>query len=383
MLIGGKREARRAYGLDELALAPGTLNIDPDDISIGLAIGDLDFQIPFLASAMDGAVDARVAIEMTRLGGLAVMNGEGLQTRYENPDEIIAQLIAEPVETVVPLIQKLYRESVKPELIARRVEEIKAGGGTAVLSFTPFGARNAHIAIEAGADAVCIATTVTTTEFRSSKGTSIDLERFCAEAKVPVILGNAVGYRGVKNLLEAGADCVLVGVGPGAACTTRRVLGLGVPQATAIADSAHARDDYFEETGRYVPIIADGGLRTGGDVCKAIACGADGVMMGQPIASSHEAPGHGHHWGMATSSASLPRGTRVKVGQKASLEQILFGPATTDNGTLNFVGALKLGMGSVGAQNIREMQQVEIMIAPTLATEGKKDQFAQHVGQGN
>ena len=200
---------------------------------------------------------------------------------------------------------------------------------------------------------------------------------------MPVIIGNAVGYQGVKNLLEAGADCVLVGVGPGAACTTRRVLGLGVPQATAIADSAHARDDYYEETGRYVPIIADGGLRTGGDVCKAIACGADGVMMGQPIASSNEAPGHGHHWGMATSSASLPRGTRVKVGQKASLEQILFGPATTDNGTLNFVGALKLGMGSVGAQNIREMQQVEIMIAPTLATEGKKDQFAQHVGQGN
>ena len=383
MLIGGKREARRAYGLDELALAPGTVNIDPDDISIGLSIGDLDFQIPFLASAMDGAVDVRVAVEMTRLGGLAVMNGEGLQTRYENPDEVIAQLIAEPVETVVPLIQKLYRETVKPELIARRVEEIKAAGGTAVLSFTPFGARNAHIAIEAGADAVCIATTVTTTEFRSSKGTSIDLERFCKEASVPVIIGNAVGYQGVKNLLEAGADCVLVGVGPGAACTTRRVLGLGVPQATAIADSAHARDDYFEATGRYVPIIADGGLRTGGDVCKAIACGADGVMMGQPIASSNEAPGHGHHWGMATSSASLPRGTRVKVGQKASLEQILFGPATTDNGTLNFVGALKLGMGSVGAANIREMQNVEIMIAPTLATEGKKDQFAQHVGQGN
>ena len=383
MLIGGKREARRAYGLDELALAPGTVNIDPDDISIGLSIGELDFEIPFLASAMDGAVDVRVAVEMTRLGGLAVMNGEGLQTRYENPDEIIAQLIAEPVESVVPLIQKLYRESVKPELIARRVEEIKAAGGRAVLSFTPFGARNANIAIEAGADAVCIATTVTTTEFRSSKGASIDLERFCKEASVPVIIGNAVGYQGVKNLLEVGADCVLVGVGPGAACTTRRVLGLGVPQATAIADSAHARDDYFEATGRYVPIIADGGLRTGGDVCKAIACGADGVMMGQPIASSNEAPGHGHHWGMATSSASLPRGTRVKVGQKASLEQILFGPATTDNGTLNFVGALKLGMGSVGAANIREMQTVEILIAPTLATEGKKDQFAQHVGQGN
>ena len=382
MLIGGKREARRAYGLDELALAPGVVNIDPDDVQIELHIGDLDFQIPFLASAMDGAVDPKVAIEMTRLGGLAVLNGEGLQTRYENPNEIIAQIIAEPVESVVPLIQKLYRESVKPELIARRVEQIKAGGGRAVLSFTPMGARNAHIAIEAGVDAVCIATTVTTLEFRSSKGTSIDLERFCREVDVPVIVGNAVTYQGVKNLMQAGAACVLVGVGPGAACTTRRVLGLGVPQATAVADSAHARDDYYEESGRYVPIIADGGLRTGGDVCKAIACGADGVMMGQPIASSLEAPGRGHHWGMATSSASLPRGTRVKVGQKASLEQILFGPATKDDGTLNFVGALKLGMGSVGAEDIRAMQNVEILIAPTLATEGKRDQFAQGVGQG-
>ena len=362
---------------------PASSNIDPDDIQIELHIGDLDFQIPFLASAMDGAVDPKVAIEMTRLGGLAVLNGEGLQTRYENPNEIIAQIIAEPVESVVPLIQKLYREPVKTDLIARRVAEIKGGGGRAVLSFTPMGARNAHVAIEAGADAIAIATTVTTLEFRSSKGTSIDLERFCREVDVPVIVGNAVTYQGVKNLMQAGAACVLVGVGPGAACTTRRVLGLGVPQATAVADSAHARDDYYEESGRYVPIIADGGLRTGGDVCKAIACGADGVMMGQPIASSHEAPGHGHHWGMATSSASLPRGTRVKVGQKASLEQILFGPATKDDGTLNFVGALKLGMGSVGAEDIRAMQQVELMIAPTLATEGKRDQFAQGVGQGS
>ncbi len=382
MIIGGKREARRAYGLDELALAPGTVNIDPDDIQIGLQIGDLNFQIPFLASAMDGAVDVRVACELSRLGALGVMNGEGLQTRYEDANAAIAEIIAEPVETVVPLIQKMYREPVKPELIARRVEEIKAGGGKAVLSFTPVGSQNACVAIEAGADAIVIATTVTTLEFRSSKHTSIDLPKFCREAGVPVIVGNAVTYEGVKQLMEAGAACVLIGVGPGAACTTRRVLGLGVPQATAVTDSAQARDDYFEKSGRYVPIIADGGLRTGGDVCKAIACGADGVMMGQPIASSFEAPGKGHHWGMATSSANLPRGTRVKVGQKASLEQILFGPATTDNGTLNFVGALKLGMGSCGAATMREMQSVEIMIAPTLPTEGKRDQFAQKVGQG-
>lgn len=382
LLIGGKREARRAYGLDELALAPGLVNIDPDDIEIGLQIGDLNFAIPFLASAMDGAVDARVAIEMTRLGGLAVLNGEGLQTRYEDAPGVIEQVIAEPVETVVPLIQKLYREPVNEELIAKRVKEIKEGGGRAVLSFTPLGARYAHVAIEAGVDAVVIATTVTTLEFRSSKGSTVDLRRFCAEANVPVIIGNAVTYEGVYQLMDAGAACVLVGVGPGAACTTRRVLGLGVPQATAVADAAAARDDYQERTGRYVPIIADGGLRTGGDICKAIACGADGVMMGQPIASSQEAPGKGHHWGMATSSSSLPRGTRIKVGQKASLEQILFGPATKDDGTLNFVGALKLGMGSVGAATIKEMQQAELLIAPTLPSEGKRDQFAQRVGQG-
>ena len=383
MIIGGKRDARRAYGLDELALAPGIVNIDPDDIEIGLKIGDLQFEIPFLASAMDGAVDPRVACELTRLGGLGVMNGEGLQTRYADADAIIQEIIAEPVETVVPLIQKMYRESVKPELIAKRVEQIKAGGGKAVLSFTPVGAQNANVAIEAGADAIVIATTVTTLEFRSRKHTSIDLPKFCRESKVPVIVGNAVTYQGVLQLMEAGAACVLVGVGPGAACTTRRVLGLGVPQATAIADSAQARDDFFAQTGKTIPIIADGGLRTGGDVCKAIACGADGVMMGQPIASSFEAPGHGHHWGMATSSANLPRGTRVKVGQKASLEQILFGPATKDDGTLNFVGALKLGMGTCGAANIKEMQEVEILIAPSIATEGKRDQFAQHVGQGS
>lgn len=383
MLIGGKREARRAYGLDELALAPGTVNIDPDDIEIGLQIGHLNFKIPYLASAMDGAVDPRVAIELSRLGGLAVMNGEGVQTRYEDAEGAIDTIIQEPVETVIPLIQKMYREPVKEELIAKRVKEIKDGGGTAVLSFTPLSARFANVAVEAGADAVVIATTVTTVHYRSSKGPGIDLARFCKESKVPVIVGNAVTYDGVMDLLEAGAACVLVGVGPGAACTTRRVLGLGVPQGTAVADSAAARDDFFEKTGKYVPIIADGGLRTGGDICKAIACGADGIMMGNPIASTLEAPGKGHHWGMATSSANLPRGTRIKVGQKASLEQLLFGPATKDDGTLNLVGALKLGMGSVGAATIKEMQQVDLLIAPTLATEGKRDQFAQKVGQGS
>lgn len=383
MLIGGKREARRSYGLDELALAPGLTNIDPDDVDVSLNIGGLKLEIPMLASAMDGAVDVRLAVEMSRLGGVAVLNGEGLQTRYEDPDAAIRQIVDEPVESVIPLIQKLYREPVRAELVARRVSEIKEQGGRAVLSFTPLGANLAHAAVEAGLDAIVIQSTVTTLTYKSSKATSVDLRQFCAAAKVPVIIGNSVTYAGTLELMEAGAAAILVGVGPGAACTTRRVLGLGVPQATAVADAAAARDDYHAKSGRYVPVIADGGLRTGGDVCKAIACGADGLMMGQPIARSQEAPGHGYHWGMATSSIGLPRGTRIKVGQNASLQQILFGPATKDDGTLNFVGALKLGMGTCGAATIREMQQVELLVAPTLPSEGKRDQFAQHVGQGS
>jgi IMP dehydrogenase len=382
LLIGGKREARRTYGLDELALAPGLANIDPDDIAVALEIGSLKLDIPILASAMDGAVDVRLAICMSELGGVAVLNGEGLQTRYETPDEVITRIINEPVETVIPLIQKIYREPVREELVARRVREIKQGGGRAVLSFTPLGSRLAEAAVDAGADAIVIQSTVTTLTYRSSKGPSTDLAKFCAASKVPVIIGNSVTYQGTLELMEAGASAVLVGVGPGAACTTRRVLGLGVPQATAVADAAAARDDYEAKSGRYVPIIADGGLRTGGDVCKAVACGADAVMMGQPIASSLEAPGHGYHWGMATSSIGLPRGTRIKVGQAASLEQILLGPATKDDGTMNFVGALKLGMGTCGAATIREMQQVELLIAPTLQSEGKRHQSDQRIGMG-
>lgn len=382
MIIGGKREVRRAYGLDELALAPGLAAADPDEARIGLSIGSLALDIPFLASAMDGAVDVRLAIEMSRLGGLAVLNGEGLQTRYQNPEEIIRQIVDEPVEGVVPLIQKLYREPVRPDLVALRTQQIKEGGGRAVLSFTPLGAHLASHSVEAGADAVVIQSTVTTVDFRSSKGSIFSIADFCVSSKVPVIVGNTVTYDGAMSLMQAGASALLVGVGPGAACTTRRVIGVGVPQGTAIADCASARDDFEAKSGRRVPILADGGLRTGGDVCKAIACGADGVMMGQPIAGTHEAPGHGHHWGMATSSAGLPRGTRIKVGQKASLAQILHGPATKDDGTMNFVGALKLGMGTCGALTIAEMQAVELLIAPALQTEGKRHQTEQHVGMG-
>jgi IMP dehydrogenase len=380
--IGGKREARRAYGLDELALAPGITAVDPEDCDVSLKIGSLNLQIPILASAMDGAVDMKMASEMSRLGGVAVLNGEGLQTRYEDGNAQIERIINEPVENVIPLIQSLYREPVKEELVARRVREIKDAGGIAVLSFTPLGIKYAKAAFEAGVDAIVIQSSATTAKFKSSKGSDFDLSKICSDSPVPVIIGNCCTYDGTLSLMEAGAAAVLVGVGPGAACTTRRVLGLGVPQGTAIADSAAARDDYFDKTGRYVPVIADGGLRNGGDICKAIACGADGLMMGQPIASTHEAPGKGYHWGMATSSVGLPRGTRIKVGQSAPLEQVLFGPATKDDGTMNFVGALKLGMGSCGALSIKEMQHAELLIAPALQSEGKRQQFDQKVGQG-
>jgi IMP dehydrogenase len=382
LLIGGKREARRAYGLDELALAPGAIAVDPDDVDISLPIGSLTLNIPIFASAMDGAVDVNMACEMSRLGGIAVLNGEGLQTRYDDPHAQIERIINEAPESVVPLIQSLYREPVREALIAQRVREIKERGGKAVLSFTPLGIKYASVAIEAGADAIVIQSSATTAQFKSSKGSDFDLSEICKNSPVPVIIGNCCDYRGALALMEAGAAAVLVGVGPGAACTTRRVLGLGVPQGTAIADAAAARDDYEQKSGRYVPVIADGGLRTGGDVCKAIACGADGLMMGQPVASSLEAPGKGYHWGMATSSAGLPRGTRIKVGQTAPLEKILLGPATKDDGTMNFVGALRLGMGSCGVLTIREMQQAELLIAPALQTEGKRQQFDQHVGQG-
>ncbi len=356
--------------------------MDPDDCDISLTIGSLKMDIPFFASAMDGAVDVPLAIQMSKLGGIAVLNGEGLQTRYEDPHAQINRLIEEPVESVVPLIQSLYREQVKSELIARRVREIKDGGGKAVLSFTPLGIHHASVAIEAGVDAVVIQSSATTAKFKSSKGSDFDLSQICSQSPVPVIIGNCCSYEGALSLMEAGAGAVLVGVGPGAACTTRRVLGLGVPQGTAIADSAAAREDYFAQSGRYVPVIADGGLRNGGDVCKAIACGADGLMMGQPIAGSLEAPGKGYHWGMATSSAGLPRGTRIKVGQTAGLEQIMLGPATKDDGTMNFVGALRLGMGSCGVLNLREMHSVDLLVAPALQTEGKRQQFDQKVGQG-
>lgn len=347
-------------------------------------MGGIEREIPIIASAMDGVIDVGMAVKLSQLGALGVLNLEGIQTRYDDPNPILDRITSVGKDEFVPLMQELYAEPVKPDLIKRRIQEIKAQGGIAAVSITPAGATRFGAAIaEAGADLVFVqATVVSTAHLSPETVTPLDLADFCREMPMPVVLGNCVTYDVTLNLMKAGAAGVLVGIGPGAACTSRGVLGVGVPQATAVADCAAARDDYFQETGRYVPVIADGGLVTGGDICKCIACGADAVMIGSPFARAQEAPGRGFHWGMATPSPVLPRGTRIRVGTTGTLEQILRGPAQLDDGTHNFLGALQTSMGTLGAKDIREMQQVEVIVAPSLLTEGKVYQKAQQLGMG-
>lgn len=380
--VGGRKKARRAYGFDEVAVVPGVVSIDVADVDTSWYLGDKCFPIPFLASAMDGATDPRLAIEIGKLGGLAVMNIEGIQARYEDVDAIIKKIIEADPSGVIPLIQQIYLEPIKPELIAKRIKEIKASGQLAAVGATPMGMKKyAETIFEAGADIAAIQSSVTSARFISSSGEGMDLADFCKISPIPVMIGNCVSYEAALSYMEAGAAAVLSGVGPGAACTTRKVCGIGVPQITATADAAAARDDFEEKTGKYVPVIADGGMRTGGDIVKAIVAGADAVMIGSPISATAEAPGKGYHWGMATSSPGLPRGTRVQVGINGTLEELLFGPAKTDNGSMNLVGALKFAMSYCGARTIKEMQQAELVIAPSLPSEGKTAQRAQGVGQ--
>jgi len=383
VLLGGHKWARRSYGFDEVSVACGSVTVDPNDTDTSFAIGPHTFRIPFLASAMDGAVSPRICRIMGRLGGLAVLNLEGLFTRYENTDEQLERIISAPQEEVVALLQTIYREPVKPELVACRVREIKEEGTLAAASVTPAAFDTVgRAALDAGLDILVIQSTVTSANHYSSQGVSLSIRDLCRDAGVPVVVGNVVNYEGALSLMEAGADAVLVGVGPGAACTTRRVCGIGVPQVTAVADAAAARDDFHSRTGKRVTVIADGGMRTGGDIVKAIVAGADAVMIGSPIAAAAEAPGRGWHWGMATSHPGLPRGTRIRVGEMGTLEQILFGPARSDDGTMNFVTALKVAMGYCGKRTIREMQTAEMVIAPAIPSEGKAHQRAQKVGQG-
>jgi IMP dehydrogenase len=388
MWIGRNRKARVTYGFDEIALVPGSVTINPAEVDTSFHIPKPDgstikLGIPVFASAMDGVTDVKFCIEMNKLGGLGVINLEGVQTRYDDPSEVLQQIAKADTKEVTELIQKAYLEPIKPKLITKRIEELKKAGVLAAVSSIPQKAEEfGKIAQDAGVDVFIVQSTVSTVRHMSTQYKSLELERFCREMKAPVIIGNAVTYDVTLELMACGVAGVLIGVGPGAACTSRGVLGLGVPQVTATVDCAAARDYHHKKTGKYIPIITDGGMSKGGDVCKALACGSDAVMVGSAFARAKEAPGQGNHWGMATPHANLPRGTRIKVGVTGSLKQILFGPATVDDGSQNLVGAITTCMGNVGAGNIREFQETEIIIAPSIKTEGKLFQTVQNVGMG-
>ncbi|OGI18294.1 MAG: inosine 5-monophosphate dehydrogenase [Candidatus Melainabacteria bacterium RIFCSPHIGHO2_02_FULL_34_12] len=383
-LIGGKKLARKTYGFDEISLVPGKITLDLELCDTSFILGKHKFEFPIIASAMDSVVSPESAAEIARLGGLAVLNLQGIYTRYENYKEILKKISDADNDSFVPLMQELYKESVKDELIKKRIKEIKNTDGICAVSSTPNVANiYGPLAQSSGADIFVVQSTVVSIEHRSTDPqATFSLKDFIQKMSIPVIVGNCVTYDVALEHMKSGASAVLVGIGPGAACTSRGVLGIGVPMATSIADCAAARDDYFNKTGRYVHIIGDGGMGTGGDVCKAIACGADAVMIGLPFAKAKEAPGNGFHWGMATPSPVLPRGTRIKVGSIGTLKEILLGPARLDDGTQNFVGALKTSMSTLGAQNIKEMQQVEVVLAPSILSEGKTFQKAQKLGMG-
>jgi IMP dehydrogenase len=382
MWVGRGRKARVAYGFDDIALVPGAVTINPNEVDISWELCGHRFEIPIIAAAMDGVVGPELAVEMGRLGGLAVLNLEGIFARYEDPDQVLDRIVSASQDEATKLIQSIYGEPIKEALIHGRIAAIKKGGGKVAVSSIPQRAeRFAQIAQDAGADLFVVQSTVTTARHVASEYVPVDLTALKRQLAIPLIVGNVVTYEACLELMECGVDALLIGVGPGAACTSREVLGLGVPQVTATADSAAARDFYYKRTGRYVPIITDGGMTTGGDVCKALASGADAVMIGSAFARASEAPGRGYHWGMATPHQNLPRGTRIRVGVAGPLEQILFGPAFTEDGTLNLVGAIRTCMGSVGARNIRELQLTELIIAPAIKTEGKVFQQAQKLGR--
>ncbi len=381
MWVGRGRKARIAYGFDDISLVPGAVTINPDEVDVSSELCGRRFEIPIVAAAMDGVVGPRLAVEMGRLGGLAVLNLEGIFSRYEDPEVVLDRIVSASLEEATKIIQSIYGEPIKEELIHKRITDIKKGGGPAAVSSIPQRAeRFAKIAEEAGADVFVVQSTVTTARHIASAYTPLDFRKLKRNLSIPLVVGNVVTYETCLELMECGVDALLIGVGPGAACTSREVLGLGVPQVTATADSAAARDFYYKQTRRYVPIITDGGMTTGGDICKALAAGADAVMIGSAFARAEEAPGRGYHWGMATPHQYLPRGTRIRVGVVGPLDQILFGPAFTDDGTMNLVGAIRTCMGSVGARTIRELQLTELIIAPAIKTEGKVFQRAQKLG---
>src|SRR6266496_2461892 len=381
--IGIGKTARRAYGFDEVAIVPSRRTRDPDDVDVSWEIDAWTFDLPLMASAMDGVVSPATAVEVGKLGGLGVLNLEGLQTRYEDPEPVLDEIAALPDEKATARMQEIYKEPIKEELIARRIKEVREGGVVTAASLTP--QRVAHFAplvLKAETTVPWITRMSSSAEHVSTRTEPLNLKQFISSFDLPVIVGGCASYQTALHLMRTGAVGVLVGVGPGAACTSRGVLGIGVPQATAIADAAGARMEHLRETGRYVHVIADGGMRNGGDVAKAIACGADAVMLGSPLARAYEAPGHGFHWGMATFHPTLPRGARVATVQNGTLEEILVGPARENDGTFNLMGGLRTSMATCGYRDIAEFNRAELMVAPALQTEGKQLQRDQAIGMG-
>lgn len=373
-------ELRRAFGYDEIALVPGDITIHPDQTDPTFTLGKLNFSIPILAASMDAVVDPRFAVLFSQMGGLAVLNLEGVQTRYDKPEEILDWIIQASPEEVLPILQRVYSEPIKEQLVGERISSIKRGGGICAASVTPANTKRfAPLIVEAGADVLVVQSTVTTASHISKSPRGLVFSELCKSIPIPVVVGNCVSYSAALELMRTGISGVLVGVGPGATCTTREVLGIGVPQVTATMDCAAARDDYYRETGRYVALITDGGIHSTGDLCKAFASGADAVMLGAILAQAEEAPGRGYHWGMASPHPVLPRGTRIKVGTSGTLEQILFGPTSVSDGTQNLVGALRTTMGVCGVSTISQMHGVEKIIAPAIKTEGKVWQFQARV----
>jgi len=374
------KEMERTYGFDEVALVPGDVTINPDQTNIEFTVKNYTLSIPILASAMDAIVDPTFATKFNKLGGLAVLNLEGIQTRYENPDEVLNQIAQTSEKEVTSLLQKIYSEPIKEELISQRIGAIKQAGAICAVSTTPANTKRlAPIAKDAGMDILVVQSTVTTARHISKSYRGLILPELCQQMSLPIIVGNCCSYNAALELMRTGVDGILVGVGPGAACTTREVIGVGVPQITATLNCAAAREAYLKESDKYVAVITDGGIRTGGDLCKAFAAGADAVMIGSPLAQATEAPGKGYHWGMSHSHPALPRGTRVRVGTTAPLKQILFGPTSVTDGTQNLIGALRTGMGVCSARNIKEMHKVKMVIAPSIKTEGKYFQAIQNV----
>ncbi len=381
--IGRGKKARQAYGFDDIAIVPSRRTRDPQDVDIGWKLGPHLLELPLLGSAMDGVISPATAVKLGELGGIGVLNLEGIFTRYENAEAQLEKIAKLSKAKATAAMQEIYAQPIEPKLIAQRIEEVKAKRVLAVGALTPQRVRDHYeIALAAGLDILVIQGTVVSAEHVSSNGQTLNLKEFIASLPIPAIVGGCASYQTALHLMRTGAAAVLVGVGPGAACTTRGVLGVGVPQATAISDASAARVQHLLETGTYVNVIADGGMRTGGDIAKAIACGADAVMIGSPLARAKEAPGRGFHWGMATFHPTLPRGARIETEQVATLEEIVIGPAHENDGTLNLMGALRTAMATCGYESIHDFQKAEIMLAPAVKTEGKALQQAQRVGMG-